>query len=778
MGMKSKYEIAVLLTLPLLLYIISDSLYKNDDLYPRKLEESIHPELLSNKNWIDWIHYSLDLRSLKSFDDSLKDSCSLASKKLNNYYKSGSGIKTISTSGNQNEMTEKIFNIIDGKEISKNIKEYGIGRLIAPIILIVFGIISIFIWILWCFNCCCCKCCCYCCCKKSSCKSIIFIISISFYAVIFGCSIYGLAMSKKLFEGLGDASCSILQFINTIRNGEVKTTLPKWAGIDEIKTILNGLNEFLNDVRNGNYLTPLNGAKSVYEGRKGTFETNIRQAANSICDSSISGSCSINSFSGSNYYYVDDGSTKYHPPFLWKMCPYEYKDTTGNLDNTQLEQCKNGCTNSRLDGIMKIYSNYILNFNNIIQNSHGNFEYLIQTTTDSVPITDAQNKLENLKKPIKKIETKIGIKISDYSLMINDYGKTGFTLFFTVLFIMNSAVIALLLLAIVFNVNCISKLFRLFIHILWNILALIMILGFIIGGAFTLVGIIGKDLVDVISYVLSSKNLDNSDSSPSKIISKDDTTSMLNTCINGNGDIIHDLGLDGNAVAENLDQVSELSNTISQLSNTIVTTTNNINLGIDNYLENVENYINSNGGVFKDQKFFKHNDLNQYNGDNEALRTANKANGKLPAMLTQLRDTSASGLGNKENEFKDIGLKAKDYFDEAKKILVKLEEKIGNVLGNEGIFSLVNCGFIGKNVKVMLTMFKQGLGDNFYSVGIVLGLISCSIMMATSYLLLTLAILDIKPEKPENKEIQNDNEKPHFASKPGFQNIPVESNNY
>ena len=61
------------------------------------------------------------------------------------------------------------------------------------------------------------------------------------YALVVAVCFYGLSQSNKIFVGFANTECSILKFFDEVLEGESKDSLPKWAGINGIKTILNGL---------------------------------------------------------------------------------------------------------------------------------------------------------------------------------------------------------------------------------------------------------------------------------------------------------------------------------------------------------------------------------------------------------------------------------------------------------------------------------------------------------------------------------------------------------
>ena len=132
-------------------------------------------------------------------------------------------------------------NLDEGDSEKDNLMQY-LDRILPMAVFLVIGILSIFGWI-GCCICNCCDCCCCCCCKKRKCKIPCFIVAYVFYALVVAISIYGLAESNKIFEGIANTECSMLKFLEQVVHGEIKQTTPRWAGIEGINTILNGEND-------------------------------------------------------------------------------------------------------------------------------------------------------------------------------------------------------------------------------------------------------------------------------------------------------------------------------------------------------------------------------------------------------------------------------------------------------------------------------------------------------------------------------------------------------
>lgn len=110
---------------------------------------------------------------------------------------------------------------------------------------------------------------------------------------------------------------------------------------------------------------------------------------------------------------------------------------------------------------------------------------------------------------------------------VNSKGNTIFLVIFAVLI----AISALAMASVIFITTCCneSKFFRAILHIIWNLTSLIMIITFLIGGLFGLVGLVAVDGVTVLQFVFSSSNLEGN-----QVLVGGTAAVYLDTCINGN----------------------------------------------------------------------------------------------------------------------------------------------------------------------------------------------------------------------------------------------------
>ena len=131
---------------------------------------------------------------------------------------------------NDKKTTNNLRNLDEGDSDKDNIVQYAM-RILAMIIFLIIGVLSIFGWIACCIFTCC-DCCCCCCCKKADCKIPCFIFTYTFYALSISVCIYGLTQSNKIFEGLANTECSLLQFFDQILYGEDIETKMDLIGLE------------------------------------------------------------------------------------------------------------------------------------------------------------------------------------------------------------------------------------------------------------------------------------------------------------------------------------------------------------------------------------------------------------------------------------------------------------------------------------------------------------------------------------------------------------------
>lgn len=437
------------------------------------------------------------------------------------------------------------------EETKNNLITYG-KHLLPLIVFFALSIISILGWVICCF-CTCCNCCCCCCCKKPGCKIPCFLFTYLLYAGVVAVCFYGLTQTNKIFTGLSNTECSIMRFFDEILFGEMKKTTPRWAGIEGINDILKELSAVISEMGPSTYQALENGVNMIEEEQQ-SFEESLKNAGDAFYDNgNYMDEIYSKDYSHKRNYFshlVDEHGIKesvktfdydgrcildviylfgryvpekeaYEPePSVLYLWDYEYS-TIAREANSNLQTAKEG-------------------FKDILDE---NLDLINET------LTDAQSKLNDLKKPLDNIYDKIGQSLYDYSSLIDDYGKMGVKLVFGALALINIIIAVLMLLICMCSgevcVNCCfcRCICKCMTHIFWNVLALFMIIAFLVGSIVGLIGSIGGDVMSVLSFIMSKENFESKN--PIILDKIGEAVQYLNCCMNGDGDIAGQLNISG-----------------------------------------------------------------------------------------------------------------------------------------------------------------------------------------------------------------------------------------
>ena len=394
------------------------------------------------------------------------------------------------------------------EDVEKNIKKYA-NRILPSVAFLVIGLLCIIGWIVCCF-CTCCNCCCCCCCKKTNCKIPCFIFTYFFYASVVAVCIYGFSQTNNIFTGINNTECAFLKFFDDILDGEEKETRPKWIGINGVYDMLNSLDETIKDMEDEDLSSQLDYLISEIDEKREEFEPELQSVHKNFYNYDEEGVIEIEPKDeyciefepDDNYHFVKNGATlnlkgKYVLDIVPIFGKYENENYTGLISIWDVEiGTIDREASSSLGDAQKSFSTLLTQNINKIKDG----------------LEDGKKALEKLRKPFDNVYDTLSDVIYDSSLLIDDYGKLGVKLVFGVLGLMNIALAVLLLLICMFSGKscadccCCRCLCKLFTHVLWNILALLMILSFILGSLLSLFGLLGADIMEVISYVVSQKN--------------------------------------------------------------------------------------------------------------------------------------------------------------------------------------------------------------------------------------------------------------------------------
>jgi hypothetical protein len=419
------------------------------------------------------------------------------------------------------------------------------------------------------------------------------------------------------------------------------------------------------------------------------------------------------------------------------------------------------------------------------------FQKVFDDNTFSENLESASNTLDDIGAQFEDIKGSIADMIINNSDTIDDYGKLGFKTIFSVLAIIDAVIAVLMFLFCFFSGKLCNKccccrcFFKVLIHILWNVFALLMFFTFLIGSMFTIIGTLGKDFVSVIDFFISADNLNVEGKEPLLL---GDQGRKLNKCFNGNGDILDELGinLDTADALEKLrvakQKIVTARNTFNELSNGRHT--------YDALVDAIDDRINYNtldfyavkvGGTSSDKLPLSSllNNLNnnkspKYSfsctavGCNEGTLGGSPCFSAKDCSLTTVFDSgddnviaqkievikslvniakSSDGVKDKTtalqslySEFLRTEVETLNFFESTiNDMISEFQEYTGN---SGGFFDFVNCKFLGTNVKVILKNLKDNLGSDFYTVGICLIISGCAIGVSIIFTILLIIIIN------------------------------------
>ena len=656
----------------------------------------------------------------------------------------------------------------DNSNITENLKKY-LMHVIPVLAFFVIAVLSIPGWVVCC-TCCCSNCCCCCCCKRPICRFPFFIVTMTFNAMVFAVCIYGLTQSNKVFVGFANVECSLLKFIGEVTDGQTKQETPKWGGFNGIKSLLNGIPKKLNELGQGTIdnLTAkqgdINNAKVKFEGQKTTFfETNIdKNAPAKVFDDKTYWLLTYE-ISGA----VDATSTNTFKYYLEQEYKLKVEEASKYIDDT------------------------VNNFKTVISDNSADIQKIVD---------DATKSLESIETPINDVKNMVADTIINYSDMIDEKGKLGFKLVYSVLTIVVAVNAALVVVYFVFGttsclrcriLRCLNKVF---IHIFWNILALLMIITFIVGAVLTLVGTLGNDLVSVVSYFISVDNLNATDSQPLLI---GGAAEYLTTCLIGDGDLSSVLKFDNNTAAQSLTSLQNLTAKIDEtaaefdkIRNSDAVNMYNTDIGknieyqkgtfiqmvaicqkgsgvtncdeLNDLLDKINDETNQNwslscpnGGSTECKDATRTTISSDCSSCSETVKSwAAKADFIISSLKyvkegndTTVDTTTFEGLSEELGELNDtyskLVEKERDILPEFKNTIRNLTSIFDDYIGENGsIFDFLNCKFIGNNIDIVLKYLKEAVGSNIYTVGIFLLVAGCSMVFSIIFTILEVIIIN------------------------------------
>jgi len=722
---------------------------------------------------------NLFLRKLDFTSDTNKI-CEKGSEELRDYYKTGDGEKLglkdgKIESGDNPEHIDALVNLVSGEgDTTENATTYAM-HLIPVIIFLAIAILSIPGWIICCI-CNCSNCCCCCCCKKPSCKLPFYIVTLVIYAFVAAICIYGLSQSNSIFVGLADTECSLLKFTGEVLDGETKETKPKWAGISGIQDLFKKTKDEINRLK-ADTTRLSNSGRGDVDDAKNAFVGGLETQSGYINNPSYH----KETLDGTDYKldiieqfgsFSSGTATPNQPSILMYAWFKEYDETASQADS----------------------------YMNTIQQ---NYDQLTSSSEATQALEKGIDSIDDIRKSFDEVKSQISGIIIDYSDTIDEYGKLGFKIVFSALLIIDLGIAAFITLLFFCSFQtcqncCIRCILKSFLHILWNVLALLTIFTLLFGFILTLFGTVGKDLISVVEYLVSDKNLDKKEP-----VLLGEASVYLKKCINGNGDISNELKLD----TDSLDNINQLNTAIINI-NKVIAEVEKREDGAFSYKEYYKlfddrvNYktdfvIKSNTGTLSYSTYVNalnsgQTDIdwsNSCEGRSSTISCTGTLTGATDHTCVDLKTCTADQISthygsssladeaaklntivkitNKENSdiiqnlkkvletlndlYIDFITKEKDTLVIYRDAIKDLTDIFNNLVGNGNIYSLINCLFIGRNVKIILKNLENSLGTNIYNVGVCLLTSGVAMLVSISFTILLNIIFNTKDQTPPMK---------------------------
>ena len=503
-------------------------------------------------------------RILNPTDEEIEYICKNSSYDIYNYYyQENKNIKEPKYKVNEDYILS-LIKIIDKDNTNKkeNIKTY-LKHLIPSLIILAFAFISIIIWVLF-IICGLCKNCKKCsCCLKQKCKSCSYSLVVIVLLSSFILSIIGILRTKKLFSNFDKISCSMLRFVNDITEGQTtsKSTY-KWSGIDGINNLITKLKTLTSNL--ATKITDLDDKFNQINEPSGHFD-DYKLELQTIYNNLIT-------------RYIDsvnliEGSEKLIPIYIKNYGPENEANTILNLAKNEIETIKD----------------ILEETNNNVKSSFGNSEF-------SNTLTTAQNNLQNLIQSIDKINNDFITPLYKKNNNLKKNGKKLFKSFFIICTLLN---LLFIVLNVCFFCECfpsIECIFKFLIHIIWNCLALVMVISFLLSGIFSIISVLSKDVVSVVNFSLSSNNLNSEN--PKIIKNFGDGKEYLDICINGNHNLMNSFF---GSIGTNINGLLSVETSINTYINYLNVRDYPISIGTFEYNIYENDYVNK----FMDTSYYK-----------------------------------------------------------------------------------------------------------------------------------------------------------------------------
>ena len=175
--------------------------------------------------------------------------CKKATSSVKEYFEKGEPVPEIENFNTNSSHIQAILKFLETKDEPIEIAKKYIPRAFFILLFLVLGVFTLIFWP-FCWCCCLCNCKCCCCCKGKSCQFISFLFAcISLGSVIFLCTIQ-VAITDKIFVNLSTTSCAIFKLVTEAVSGQPEEMeKPKWEGIEGVNAILANMSDAVNEAK-------------------------------------------------------------------------------------------------------------------------------------------------------------------------------------------------------------------------------------------------------------------------------------------------------------------------------------------------------------------------------------------------------------------------------------------------------------------------------------------------------------------------------------------------
>lgn len=354
-------------------------------------------------------------------------------------------------------------------------------------------------------------------------------------------------------NGFNGALCSLLTFFSTAITGENSDAIPRWGGAKGIS------DSFSTSI---NLITDLNG-KNIILPSTSTNEANRKY------------NLDIEHLKLMHLETLDPSGNNPIPPVYESQLT---DDTDSDSFISQIKQEKELI----IDKTIKVLESLQTLLSNI--------------KTDPGMVSGLRG-VQSLLGSFQNLVEAISNTVADNIVQVQDlFSKIILNIFFVIYgLFLGIAVASLSLLLVYMFAKCYYLRFA--IHVMWNIIFFLTVLSFLLGCVFGVIGVVGFQFVPVINYIFSSQFLN----SPESPFGSQSSSNMLETCINGDGDLATTMHLNPKTGATSqLNDLFQISVEIEKIKIALSSVSDSTSLPlVENSMKGYFNNIDSTSSQYK-----------------------------------------------------------------------------------------------------------------------------------------------------------------------------------